>query len=53
MISYLTRSLQVEGVKHTFIVHGDENAANAYKDHLYEAGFRGISIPEKGETVEL
>lgn len=53
MIDYFTRSLQVEGVQRTFIVHGEEASAAAYKDHLYEAGFRNISIPEKGETVEL
>ena len=53
MIDYFTRSLHVDQVKHTFIVHGEETAANTYKDHLYEAGFRNISVPEKGETVEL
>ena len=53
MIDYLTRSLQIEGVKRTFIVHGDLSAAEAYKDHLHDAGFRNISIPEKHETVEL
>ena len=53
MIDYLTRSLQVEGVKHTFVVHGEQQSAETYKDHLYEAGFRNISVPEKGEVVEL
>ena len=53
MIDYLTRSLQVEGVKQTFVVHGDEAATEAYKGHLHDAGFRNISIPEKGEIVEL
>jgi len=53
MIDYLTRSLQVEGVHRTFVVHGDEAAATEYKDHLYEAGFRNISVPEKGEEFEL
>ena len=53
MIDYFTRSLQVEGVKRTFIVHGDESAAEAYKGHLHDAGFRNIEIPQKGETVEL
>ncbi len=53
MIEYLTRSLQVEGVQRVFVVHGEEQAAETYKDHLYEAGFRGIEIPKKGETVLL
>ncbi len=53
MIDYFSRSLMVEQVRRTFVVHGEEQAAEAYKDHLYEAGFRNISIPEKGEIVEL
>lgn len=52
MIQYLSTQ-DVEKIKHTFIVHGELTAAQAYKDHLYEAGFRGISIPKRGEEVEL
>jgi len=52
MIQYLSTQ-DVEKIKHTFIVHGEQTAAQAYKDHLYEAGFRGISIPKRGEEVEL
>ncbi len=53
MIDYLTKSLEVAQVKHTFIVHGEPDAQSKYKDHLYESGFRGITIPHKGEEVEL
>lgn len=53
MIDYLTRSLQVNQVQHTFVVHGNADAAEAYKGHLHDAGFSNITIPEKGETVEL
>lgn len=53
MIDYLTRSLQVDQVQHTFVVHGNADAAEAYKGHLHDAGFSNITIPEKGETVEL
>ena len=53
MIDYLTRSLQVENVQRVFVVHGEEKAAETYKDHLYEAGFRHIEVPEKGEIVTL
>ena len=53
MIEYLTRSLQVEGVRRVFVVHGEKESAETYKDHLYEAGFRGIEVPEKGEIVHL
>ena len=53
MIDYLTRSLQTDKVQRTFIVHGEETAAEVYKGHLHDAGFRNISIPAKGEIVEL
>jgi len=53
MTAYLSKSLDVANVKHTFIVHGEPDAQAEYKDHLYEAGFRGISIPHKAETVTL
>lgn len=53
MINYFTRSQQIENIQRTFIVHGDQDAAAAYQSHLYEAGFRGVEIPQKGETVYL
>lgn len=53
MIDYLTRSVNVEAVRRTFIVHGELTAQETYKDHLYEAGFRNIEHPEKGYMVHL
>ena len=53
MTDYLSHSLSEEQVRRTFIVHGEPAAQEAYKDHLYETGFRGIEIPHKGETVVL
>jgi metallo-beta-lactamase family protein len=53
MIDYLTRSLTVDQVQRTFIVHGEETAAETYKAHLEEAGFKHVNIPCKGEIVEL
>lgn len=53
MIDYLTRSLAVDQVKRVFVVHGEETAAQTYKTHLEEAGFTHITIPSKGEAVEL
>lgn len=53
MIDYLTRSLQVEGVRRVFVVHGEKESAETYQGHLYEAGFRNISVPDKGETAFL
>jgi metallo-beta-lactamase family protein len=53
MIQYFTACQDVKQIRNTFIVHGESSAQDAMKDHLYEAGFRGIVIPEKGEEVEL
>ena len=53
MIDYLTRSVNVEAVRRTFIVHGELAAQETYKDHHYEAGFRNIEHPEKGYMVHL
>lgn len=52
MIDYLS-SQDITQIKHTFIVHGEQSAAQEYKDHLYQAGFRGITAVEKGYSVEL
>jgi metallo-beta-lactamase family protein len=53
MIDYLTRSLQVKDVQRVFVVHGAEEAAMTYKEHLHDAGFRNIEVPEHGEEVKL
>ena len=53
MTDYLTRSLQVQDVQRVFVVHGSEEASQAYKEHLHEAGFRNIEVPEHGEEVVL
>ena len=53
MIDYLTRSLQVDQVQRVFVVHGEQTAAETYKGHLHDVGFRHIEVPEKGETVTL
>ena len=53
MIRYYTTCQRVEDIRQTFIVHGETEAQEAFKDHLYEAGFRNFSIPERGETVTL
>ena len=53
MTDYLTHSLQTEAVQRVFVVHGEPDAAKAYQQHLYDVGFRGVEIPEKGDTVRL
>ena len=53
MIDYLTHSIDVTMLKHTFIVHGEPDAQSQYKDHLYQSGFRDISIPHKAQSFNL
>ena len=53
MIDYITRSQQVDKVQRVFVVHGEETSAEAYKDHLMEAGFKHVEVPEKGQTVVI
>ncbi len=44
---------QPERLKGVFIVHGESDAAEAYKEHLREAGFCRIEIPAKGDRYDL
>lgn len=53
MIDYITRSLAVDQVQRVFVVHGEETAAETYKTHLEEAGFKCVEVPQKGQTIEL
>ncbi|MCQ2340358.1 MAG: MBL fold metallo-hydrolase [Paludibacteraceae bacterium] len=53
MIDYISRSQNISAIRRTFIVHGESAAQEAYKDHLYEAGFRNIDIPDKGYIVHI
>ena len=53
MIQYFTACQDVNYIQQTFIVHGEAEAQLTMKDHLYEAGFRRIHIPDKGEKVVL
>lgn len=53
MINYFSRCQNVNAIRRTFIVHGESSAQEEYKDHLYEAGFRNIEIPQKGEKVVI
>lgn len=53
MIDYFKQTESVEQIRRVFVVHGEQSASEAYKDHLYEAGFRGIEVPKKGDFVIL
>ena len=53
MIQYFSACQDVTKIRQTFIVHGESEAQIAMKEHLHEAGFRHIHIPEKGEEMLL
>ena len=53
MIQYFSACQDVTKIRQTFIVHGESEAQIAMKEHLHEAGFRHIHIPEKGEEIVL
>lgn len=53
MIKFFTQNIDISKIKRTFIVHGETSAQQEYKDHLYMAGFRNITIPQKGEEMGL
>ncbi|MFC0875128.1 MBL fold metallo-hydrolase RNA specificity domain-containing protein [Saccharicrinis sp. FJH2] len=42
-----------EQIKRTFIVHGEKDAQETYKQHLEDDGFGNIEIPERGYWVSL
>jgi metallo-beta-lactamase family protein len=52
MIEFL-RCQDPSQIKKTFLVHGDFEAQEFYRDKMKEAGFRRIAIPEPGEEFEL
>ncbi len=44
---------QKDKVKQVFLVHGEDGAKIAWKQHLKENGFNNIAIPEKGQLFKL
>ncbi|MCZ4407407.1 MBL fold metallo-hydrolase [Cryomorphaceae bacterium 1068] len=52
MIEYLSCQ-QAHLIKHLFLVHGRDEVQQEFKGHLEQAGFHHISIPKKGDVVEL
>ena len=50
LIQYYLSHQDPTKIRKVFVVHGEASAQDVMKDHLYEAGFRSIDCPEKGET---
>lgn len=53
MIAYLTKTQAPDTIRRVFVVHGDEAAATAYCEHLYDAGYHHVEAPKKGSVVVL
>lgn len=49
MIEYL-QCQQPHLIKHLFLVHGNYESQQAYREHLTQAGFHHIDIPDGGST---
>lgn len=49
MIRYFCSHQDPGKIRKVFVVHGESSAQDAYVQHLYDAGFRSVSAPEKGE----
>ena len=52
MIDYL-QCQNAELIKKIFLVHGETDVQQAYKQHLIQAGFERIMIPEMGQSFDL
>ena len=48
----LAYAKSVDGAK-VFVVHGDEDQCLACADNLRGGGFEDVTVPNRGETVEL
>jgi len=52
MITFLSCQNKAE-IKKTFLVHGDYDVQQKYRDELIKLGFHDIEIPESGQEIEL
>jgi len=52
-LSLYISSQEPDEVKTVFIVHGEPEAQNAFKERLTKKGFMNIEIPERHQTFEL
>lgn len=52
MLKYL-ECQDKEKTREVFLVHGEEKVQEKYKNFLVEHGFTKVSIPEKGEYIEI
>jgi Cft2 family RNA processing exonuclease len=43
----------VKGIKKLFLVHGEDEPENKFKEALIENGFNDTYIPSPNETVEI
>jgi metallo-beta-lactamase family protein len=53
LLRWAKRTQQAGNVKHIFLVHGEEESAQALADGLREGGAPNVQIPERGQVFEL
>ncbi len=53
MLSYLTRSQNPAKNKVTFVVHGELEAQEFYRERLVEKGFEHVKIPARGDEFDF
>lgn len=44
---------ETDKVKTIFLVHGDPEAKQGWKEHLLAAGYANVIIPAKGDVIQL
>ena len=50
LFNYISK---IEGLKKIFLVHGEEEQSNKFKEYLLESGYKDVVQPARGETYEI
>lgn len=50
LLAYISK---IEGLKKIFLVHGEEDQSNKFKEHLLESGHKDVIQPGRSETYEI
>ena len=53
LMDWAVRTRDAGSLRHTFLVHGDEEPALALADDLRAQGLRRVDVPERGQIFEL
>lgn len=53
LLKFIQASQDPAVLKRVFLVHGEEDRALAFQDYLRAQGYQGVSVPKRGDIVEL